>query len=256
LAELEISGLSFSYRTQDVFSDISFEVDRGQLLSLVGPNGTGKTTLMKCINRLHQQQSGQILVEGKNVSSYARMDLARKVAYVPQSENAKFPISVFDAVLIGRRPHMSWRATQEDLDMVFDILVKMEIADLAGKALNALSGGERQKVMIAKAIVQEPDVLLLDEPTTFLDMGYQLRIMQYVRELVDEHKICAVMATHELNYALQYSDKIAVMKDHHMLAYGAPDIITEDVIRKVYGIDSAIRRENGHPYIVPLRAVD
>ena len=251
MVELEIRGLGFRYGGRTVFEGVSFCADRGEIVSLVGPNGAGKTTLMKCVNRLHAQREGRILVNGTDVARMDRGALARRVAYVPQAESAKFPISVFDAVLLGRRPHMGWRTAKKDLDLVFDVLCQLEIDDLADKSLDNLSGGERQKVMLAKAIVQEPEVLLLDEPTTFLDMGYQLRIMRFIRRLVDEKRLCAVMATHELNYALAYSDRIAILKDGRLAACGAPDVVMANVIREVYGVDAVIRTEAGRPYIVP-----
>lgn len=255
MVTLDLMGLSFQYKTQPVFQDVTLSAKGGQILSLVGPNGAGKTTLLKCINRLHTPSAGKIHVNGKDVHDMTRLELARKVAYVPQFDQAKFPISVFDAVMLGRRPHLEWRATQKDLDAVFDILCRMDIDNLANKSLDQMSGGERQKVMLAKAIVQEPDVLLLDEPTTFLDMGYQLKIMQFVRDLVDQQQICAVITTHELNYALHYSDSIAILKDGKIIANGAPEMVTSETIREVYGVEANIRQENGRPFLVPIRAV-
>lgn len=225
------------------------------MLSLVGPNGAGKTTLLKCINALHKPNSGEIFLNDTNIRTMSALEIARDVAYVPQSEQVKFPISAFDTVMLGRRPHFQWRATPHDYDIVFETLCKLDIDNLATKSLSEMSGGERQKVMLAKAIVQEPSILLLDEPTTFLDMGYQLKIMQFIRELVDQAQICAVIATHELNYALYYSDLIAVLKDGTIMASGTLDIISSSVIRSVYGVEATIHWEQGHPFLLPFRAL-
>lgn len=255
MVSLTVKDLSFSYRGSNIFSGINLSVETGQILSLVGPNGAGKTTLLKCLNALHSPGGGEILIKGKNIREMSRLDIARAVAYVPQSEQVKFPVSVFDTVMLGRRPHFQWRATRKDYDAVFEILCKLEIDNLATKSLDQMSGGERQKVMLAKAIVQEPSILLLDEPTTFLDMGYQLKIMQFVRELVDEKNICAVITTHELNYAMYYSNNIAVLKNGKIMISGPPNIITSDIIRKVYGVESVIHWEREHPFLLPFKAL-
>lgn len=255
MVELEIQNLGFSYKSHKVFQNINLSADQGEILSLVGPNGAGKTTLLKCINLLHTANQGDIFIEGQNIKQMTRLEMAKKIAYVSQNGQVNFPISVFDAVLLGRKPHIGMKVTQHDLDLVFEVLCQMNIDHLSGKHLNELSGGERQKVMIAKALVQEPEILLLDEPTTFLDLGYQMKIMQVVRDLVDEKKICAIITTHELNYALQYSERIAILKDGEILVHGAPDIVDEEVIRKVYGIEAHIREEGGHPFLVPYRVV-
>ena len=255
MVTLQIENLSFRYKSHQVFEDVSLSSSGGEILSLVGPNGAGNTTLLKCINRLLKPSGGTVKVNGVDVHELPRKELAKKVAYVPQAELVKFPISVFDAVLLGRRPHLEWRETQKDLDLVFDVLCRLEIDDLATKNLDQMSGGERQKVMLAKAIVQEPEVMLLDEPTTFLDMGYQLKIMQIVRDLVSEKKITAIMTTHDINYALQYSNSIAILKDGRIMAHGAPEIVDSDLIREVYGVDAAIHHFEGRPFLIPFKAI-
>lgn len=255
MSNLSINELTFRYKRHNVFENVSLEARAGEIISLVGPNGAGKTTLLKCINKLHNPVSGNVTVNGTDVKKLSRMDIAKLIAYVPQSENVRFAISVFDTVLLGRKPYMKFGNTRADVEKVVNVLLDMKIDNLAGKTLDQLSGGERQKVMIAKAIAQDPEIMLLDEPTTFLDMGYQLKIMQEVRDLVDNNNICAIITTHDLNYALQYSDKIAVLKDGAIISFGSPEGVTGDLIEKVYGVEAYIKREAGRPYIVPVKAL-
>ena len=255
MSELSINDLTFRYKRHNVFEDVNLSAKGGEIISLVGPNGAGKTTLLKCINRLHLPASGNVLVNDTDVKKITRIDLARMIAYVPQSENVRFSISVFDTVLLGRKPYMKLGNTKADVEKVVNVLLDMKIDNLAGKTLDQLSGGERQKVMIAKAIAQDPEIMLLDEPTTFLDMGFQLKIMQEIRDLVDSQDICAIITTHDLNYALQYSDKIAVLKNGSIIYYGPPEKVTGDLIGMVYGVEAYITQEAGRPYIVPIRAL-
>lgn len=256
MVELTVRQLCFAYRAQSVFHGIDLSVRGGQLLSLVGPNGAGKTTLLKCIDRLLTPTGGSVCIDGRSVAAFSRTELARRVAYVPQAQPQRFPISVFDAVLLGRRPHIGWRASQKDLDVVFRILCEMQIDSLAHRDLGQLSGGEVQKVMLAKALAQEAEILLLDEPTSFLDLGCQLRLLTLVRELVDKRQLCAVVTTHELNDALRYSDAIAVLKGGSLAAFGPPEIVTPALVREVYGVDVLLRRECGRPFLVPVRACE
>lgn len=255
MVTLELKNLGFQYREQTVFQNISLSTQGGRLLSLVGPNGAGKTTLLKCINRLLIPKDGTIFINGTNISDLSRRELARRIAYVPQSEQVRFPISAFDAVMLGRRPYWGWHMTARDLDAVLEIFCRMEIENLAEKNLDQMSGGERQKVMLAKAIVQKPEILLLDEPTTFLDMGYQLKILELVRTLVRKQQICAVMTTHEINYALHYSDSIAILQNGVIRSEGPPDSVTEQTIRDVYSVESRIYQEEDYPFLIPIRAL-
>jgi iron complex transport system ATP-binding protein len=255
LVSLLLEGIGFSYKSHSVFKDISLQARGGEILSLVGPNGAGKTTLLKCINRLLAPNAGKVMIDGRNTLDFNRAELARYVAYVPQAAFPSFPITVFDTILLGRRPYLNWRPRQKDLDMVMDIIEKMELADLAMRDLGELSGGERQKVIVAKAIVQEPQILLFDEPTTYLDLKYQLKIMQFIRDLIDEKQICALITTHDLNIALRLSDRLAVLKDGGIVTMGGTGILTEEVILRVYGVEACIQHYGEKPFMIPLKAV-
>ncbi|MDR1069803.1 MAG: ABC transporter ATP-binding protein [Gracilibacteraceae bacterium] len=252
---LQVKNLGFSYKRHDVFRGVSFEVDEGMILSLVGPNGAGKTTLLKCVNRLLPPKTGAVTVMGRAVQTLSRLELARSIAYVPQASPPPFPMTVFDTVLLGRRPYLNWRPRRRDVDLVAEIITRLGLSDMAMRDVNELSGGERQKAVIARAIAQEPKILLLDEPTTYLDLQYQLRIMGFLRELVDEKGLCVVFTTHDLNLALQFSDRMAVLKDGVLVAEGGTGILTEDVILRVYGVEARLLRSGGRPYMAPVRAI-
>lgn len=255
MVTLSASGLGFGYKSKEVFQAVDLTVDKGQLLSLVGPNGAGKTTLLKCLNGLLTPSEGTVKIEGKDIRKLSRLELARSVAYVPQAELVRFPVTVFDAILLGRRPYLNWRPRTEDLQMVSSIIERMELTELAMRDMNELSGGERQKVIIAKAIVQEPQIMLFDEPSTYLDLKYQLKMMQLIRDLVNERQLCAVITTHDLNLAVRFSDRLAVLKSGRLLVSGPPDILTEQVIRDVYEVRARVREEENKPFVVPLQAI-
>jgi iron complex transport system ATP-binding protein len=251
-----LDSVSFSYKTQNVFSGISLDAKGGEILCLVGPNGAGKTTLLKCINRLLPPQSGVVLVDGQDVAKMKLAERAKSIAHVPQGTHTHFPISVFDTILLGRRPYLNWRPKQSDIDMAGSIIERMNLENLAMRDLGEISGGERQKVIIAKAIAQEPRILLFDEPTTFLDLKFQLRIMGFIRELIDEKRLCAVITTHDLNLALQYADRIAVLKDGKIAALGLPEALTTQVVREVYDVEAAFYRHGEKPFMIPVRAIN
>lgn len=255
MVTLRVNDVGFNYKSKEVIESVALSVDKGEILSLVGPNGAGKTTLLKCMNRLLVPHCGTIEVEGKDIQTMSRLELARSVAYVPQAEQLRFPITVFDTILLGRRPYIKWQPTQKDFDIVIAVIEQLELGELAMRDMNQLSGGERQKVIIAKAIVQEPKVLLFDEPSTYLDLKYQLKMMQFIRKLTETDNLCAVITTHDLNLALRFSDKLAVLKDGGIVAAGKPDILTENVIRQVYEVKANVRWEGDKPFVVPLQAV-
>jgi iron complex transport system ATP-binding protein len=238
-----------------VFSGISLDAQGGQIVSLVGPNGAGKTTLLKCINRLLPLKEGTVQLDGQDLSELSRAELAKRTAYVPQATVSNFPITVFDTVLLGRRPYLNWKPQQYDLDLVMDIIERMDLRGLAMRDLGELSGGERQKVLVAKAMVQEPRLLLFDEPTSYLDLKYQLKIMQFIRDLIDEKQICALITTHDLNLALQFSDRLVALKDGKIVAEGSTAILSEALILQVYGVEASLQHYQEQPFMIPLRAM-
>jgi iron complex transport system ATP-binding protein len=250
-----LDNVSYSYKTQNVFSGVNFDAKGGEILCLVGSNGAGKTTLLKCINRLLTPQSGAVFIDGQDVTKMKPSERAKTIAYVPQGAHTQFPISVFDTILLGRRPYLNWRPKPSDIDMVSSIIERMNLENLAMRDLGEISGGERQKVIVAKAIAQEPQVLLFDEPTTFLDLKYQLKIMEFIRDLIDEKQICAILTIHDLNLAMQFADRIAILKDGKVYATGDTSVLTKDVVLDVYGVEASFYYNGTKPFMVPVRAV-
>lgn len=251
---LEINQLSFSYRNTRILDKVSFQVSEGELVSLVGPNGAGKSTLIKCINRILSPGSGTVLFNGRRISEMMLKEIAGVFGYVPQSTRHAFPATVFDTVLLGRRPFLSWTVGKKNRGQVYDILIRMGLDQLALRQFSELSGGEQQKTLVARALAQEPRVLLLDEPTSSLDLRHQLDVMDHVASIVKQQRISAVMAIHDLNLASMYSDRMVILKDGAIFRDGPPGaVLSSDTIRSVYGITVKVNHDSERPHIVPLR---
>ena len=250
--EINLEDISFGYGSDTiVLNGISLNMAEPQVISILGPNGVGKSTLIHCINKILQPTKGTVLLDGKDVSEYSLKEMARKVGYVPYSSSDTFPLTVFDTVLLGRHPHAGWRTTDEDLEMVADVLEKLGIQDLALRFFNELSAGQRQRVMLARGLVQNPKIIMLDEPTSNLDIKHQLGISRTLKELSREQGILVIMISHDLNIAARYSDNIILMHKGKVHSVGtSKDVLTEENILEVYGVKSRIIDDDGHPYIV------
>lgn len=252
---VEIRNLSYSYEARRVFDGISFDLEEGEVVGVVGPNGCGKTTLIKCIDRILVPE-GQVVLQGKDISGYTSDDLARIIGYVPQALSIGMAMNVLEVVLMGRRPHVRWGVSDKDLSLVTSTLQKLGIGHLAFRKLTQVSGGERQKVMIARALVQEPVLLLLDEPTSALDLLHQLEVMELIRSVARENNISAFLAIHDLNLAARYCDRIIVMHQGRIMGYGRPDtLLTPDLIRDVYGVHAIVGTRDGIPYIIAVEPI-
>ena len=247
---LDINGVSFTYRSADVLHDVAFAVQPGEVVSILGPNGVGKTTLLRCINAILEPKAGDILVEDDNILSLSRLEVARRIGYVAQQcERAR--LTVFDAILLGRRPHMGWSVSDDDLKIVESAIRMLELEDLTLRYIDEMSGGELQKVSIARALVQEPRLLLLDEPTSSLDMKNQIEILSTVQAVVKSHQVSAVMTMHDLNLAIRFSDRFILLKGGTIYDVGGHDVITPENIEAVYGLPVHVETVHGHPVVVP-----
>ncbi|WP_305063900.1 ABC transporter ATP-binding protein [Methanococcoides sp.] len=257
MVKLNIKNMSFGYASTPIFEDVSIDIQTSELVSIVGPNGAGKSTLLKCINRILTPDSGNLYLDGKNLHEMRRLEVAKNISYVPQSSKRVFSNTVFETVLMGRRPHQGWFSNKGDEEKVWEVLEELEIKDLALAMYDELSGGQQQKVLIARALAQDTGVILLDEPTSNLDIRHQLDVMDITRKLVKERNVAAIMVVHDLNLASRYSDRIIMMRNGKIISVGEPDsVLTCEDIAHVYGVNAeVINRNGGRPYIIPISSI-
>lgn len=250
--QLEVLGLEFAYESEPVLDGVTLELARGQILGLVGPNGAGKSTLLRCLNRLLEPDDGAVFVGGESIDDLGRTEVARRVGYVPQDERSTFPSTVFDTVLLGRRPHAGWRPTEADREAVASVLERLDIEEYALRSVEELSGGQQQKVRIARSLVQDVSLILFDEPTSSLDIRHQLEVLDLVREQVGDDR-AAVVAIHDLNLAARYCDRLAMLHDDRIAAVGGPEILTPETIREVYDVEATVTVRDGRRIVIPER---
>jgi iron complex transport system ATP-binding protein len=247
---LEVDRISFAYNSHAVLSDVRFSVRAGMLVAILGPNGVGKTTLLKCINAILRPRSGVTMVEGADVLRMAPREVAARIGYVPQrSETAR--VTVLDAVLMGRTPHIRWTVRDVDLHAVEAALARLGLSAMALRHIDELSGGELQKVSLARALVQEPRLLLLDEPTSSLDLRNQVEVLSLLRRVVDENGIATIMTMHDINAALRFCDAALFVKDGAIRGGGPVSAISAELISDVYGIEVQVHRVGGAPIVIP-----
>ncbi len=248
---LEVNGVEFQYQSKEVLKDIKFHLKKNEILTILGPNGVGKTTLLKCMNAILRPKNGTIMIEKEDVLKLEQIEIARRLGYVPQRcEPAR--LTAFDAILLGRVPHIKWNVSPEDVMLVEATIKKLNLDDLALRYIDELSGGELQKVGIARAIAQNPRLLLLDEPTSSLDLRNQLEILRTVRDVVKKENVSAIMTMHDLNLAFRYSDKFLCLKGGTIYAAGNMSEITPQIIEEVYGVPVSIQNCMDIPVVVPI----
>ena len=240
-----------------MLKDVSLEVQRGELVGVLGPNGSGKTTLLKVLAGTLTPESGSVFLDGRPLGEWSRRHVARHVALVPQETHAPFDFTVLDIVLMGRYPHLG-PFTLEGPD---DLVIARRALDSTGtvafehRSFNTLSGGEKQRVVIASALAQSPQLLLLDEPTASLDIGHEIEVQQLLRDLNADSNVTMVLSTHDLNLAAALCHRLVLLKDGQVLDAGPTErVLTPGSVRALYGVDAEVERHPraGHLMVVPL----
>jgi len=247
---MQVKNLSYRYRGgPDVLKDVSFHVEPGSFLAILGNNGVGKSTLLKCLNRILRPDSGQVLLDGEDLLTMSARDVAQYAAFVSQNvPDAR--MTVHDVVMLGRRPYMKWGFTERDHAIVHDAMHRLAVEDMRGRFLSQLSGGEKQKVMLARALAQQPRLLLLDEPTSALDIQNQYQVLHMVREICRKDQIMAVMVIHDLNLALRFCDRFLLLKDGQVYRYGDRSVLDAAALEDVYGVSANVVEIDGRHMVL------
>ena len=239
-----VDSISIRFEQKSVISNFSFSVKKGEVVSIIGPNGSGKSTLLKAVSRLIPYHTGTVTLEGTDLKTMSAKQVARKMCMLSQKNQAPSDMTVIDLVSYGRYPHKKWfeKLNQEDMDIVHWALEKPHLKDYKDRPVASLSGGESQRAWIAMALAQRPLVMLLDEPTTYLDISHQHEVLELVRELNQDMGMTIVMVLHDLNQASTYSDNIVVVQAGEKAMYGTPnEVMTTDMIRNIYRMDAEVQ---------------
>lgn len=247
---LDISSLSFNFGSKNILADIDLSIKDNGIVGIIGPNGSGKSTLLKCIYRVLKPKTGTIFIDGKNINDYQFKETAKKMAVVAQHNDTHFDFNVLEMVLIGRSPHKKFmeRDSAEDIELAYKALEQVNMKDFSDRNFSSLSGGEKQRIILARALVQNTDCLILDEPTNHLDIKHQLHFMSLAKDL----KITVISAIHDLNIAAMYCDKIYALKEGQIIASGSVnEVITEEVIKTLYDVEAKIiYDEEKKPHVI------
>ena len=247
---MQVKNLSFRYKgCSEVLKDVSFDMEPGKFLAILGNNGVGKSTLLKCFNHILKPDSGEVILDGENLLKQSGREVAKKVAFVSQSVPST-QMTVHDVVMMGRRPYMKWGFTEQDHAIVHDAMHRLDVEDMRGRFLDQLSGGERQKVMLARALAQQPKVLLLDEPTSALDIQNQYQVLKMVRQICHKDNMIAVVVIHDLNLALRFCDCFLLLKDGQVYRHGERDILDSIALKEVYGVDAKMVEVEGRHMVL------
>ncbi|MFW6017713.1 MAG: ABC transporter ATP-binding protein [Halapricum sp.] len=248
---ITIQNTTIAYDTTPVLEDVSLRVEDGQLLGLLGPNGVGKTSLLRAIDGLLEPERGLLTLDGTAIHDLSRKEIARRIGYLPQVEKAETQATVFETVLLGRTPHFGWRPDEADRQAVQRALESLGIGALATRPMATLSGGQRRTALLARALVGGSEALLLDEPTSGLDLKHQHEVMGRLRSAVHESDRAGVVAIHDLDLATRFCDSYALLSEGEVFASGGEEILTADAVETVYDIPVEVVTRNGHREIVP-----
>lgn len=248
---IDIEDLGVSYGDTCIWKNINLTLSEPGLVSILGPNGVGKSTLMYTINKILEPTEGRVLIDGEDVEEMPFKDIAKKVAYVPQSSGETFAMTVMDTVLMGRYPHSGYTVTKEDLEIAADCLMKVHMGDYAMSMFNELSAGQHQRVMVARGLAQEPELLMLDEPTSNLDIYHQISTMRLLRDIAHRRGIIVLVICHDLNVASRFSDRTIMFSQGRIYADGTPEqVITPETIHNVYRVNADVTTVQNRPYVI------
>ncbi|MBV6757477.1 MULTISPECIES: ABC transporter ATP-binding protein [Rhodococcus] len=256
-SRLIADNLSLGYGDRVIVDHLNLEVRTGVITTVIGPNGCGKSTLLRALGRLLKPRNGSVLLDGKAIGSMRTKDVARTLGMLPQAPVAPEGLTVADLVARGRHPHQSWlrQWSSDDEGEVAEALALTGVSDLADRPVDQLSGGQRQRAWISMALAQGTDILLLDEPTTYLDLAHSVEVLDLVDRMHEELGRTVVMVLHDLNLAIRYSDQLIVMRDGTIVASGAPkDIISAELLLEVFGLEAAVIADpvSDRPLVVPI----
>lgn len=257
---LETQDININYGDKSILKKVNIEIQSGKIVTIIGPNGSGKSTLLKAISGYLKPLSGQINLNGVNIKSLKKKEMAKKMAVLPQIKDVPSDITVENLVSYGRYPHLSFRKrfSNKDKSIVQWAIEKTGLKEYKDRYINTLSGGERQRAWIAMALAQKPKIVLLDEPTTYLDISYQLEVLEIVKELNVNLNLTVVMVLHDLNQAARYSDYIYVLNEGRVYSHGKPEnIIKADLLKNIFKIQAHIYEDkiNKCPYFIPHKIV-
>jgi iron complex transport system ATP-binding protein len=247
---MEIKHLSYHYKGYpQVLNDVSFDIEPGKFLAILGNNGVGKSTLLKCFNHILKPDAGEVLLDSQNLLKMSGREVAKQVAFVSQSVPST-QMTVHDVVMLGRRPYMKWGFTPEDHAIVHEAMDRLGLNAMRGRFLGQLSGGEKQKVMLARALAQQPKALLLDEPTSALDIQNQYQVLKIVRDICHKDNMVAVVVIHDLNLALRFCDHFLLLKDGKVYRHGDRSILDSTALKEVYGVDAKVVEIEGQHMVL------
>lgn len=251
--KIEMKDVSFAYGVgkDPVIHDVNLCIDTPGLYCIVGPNGVGKSTLIKCMNKIFKPTAGEVYLDGKNLSDMSLKEIAEHIGYVPVQTMDVFSIPVVDAILMGRQNRSRWRTSSEDLQIAARAMKMLGIEDLSMRGFNELSAGQHQKVALARGVVQQTEILLLDEPTANLDVKHQVYVAELLRGLAIQNDIIVIMISHDLNISSKYANNIIVMEGGTVVQIGPPsEVITEALVNRVYNVECRIVDDGGVPHVI------
>ncbi len=250
MVSIATKKLNFAYGKENVLENLNLKFNPGKLTAVLGPNGSGKSTLIKCMDGILPVKPKSIFIDNRDLNTLSGNERARLMAYVPQQENAVFSTTVYETILMGRKPYIGWAPGKNDHEIVNRVIGDLDLGNISQRYLNELSGGQRQRAIIGRALAQEPAALLLDEPTANLDLRHQLEVMQILEKLA-ESKMNVVIAIHDLNLAAMFCQHFIMLNRGRLFAEGGSSVITTENIRKLYGVEVTVAGDNDRKIVIP-----